>query len=247
MACRTPDPFALDWIRRGVERVVEVSDDEIEEAMRLYFTATHNVAEGAGAAALAAALQEQSLIRGKRISSGLRVPAHRDGREAMFKSTLIVALALFVVSTAAQTTSGVTFPEANEDTAIKKPAINYIEGWYTGNAERMESALYPELAKHMVYTDPRTGKAVFNHMGAMTLVQRTRAGIGKKIPKERQQEDISILDHFGNAAVVKIVASDWIDYLEETKIDGEWKIVNVLWELKKQPTAEELNAREGRK
>jgi threonine dehydratase len=51
-----------------VERVVEVSDDEIEEAMRLYFTATHNVAEGAGAAALAAALQEQSLIRGKCIS-----------------------------------------------------------------------------------------------------------------------------------------------------------------------------------
>ena len=68
MACRTPDPFALDWIRRGAERVVEVSDDEIEEAMRLYFTATHNLAEGAGAAALAAALQEQSLIRGKRIS-----------------------------------------------------------------------------------------------------------------------------------------------------------------------------------
>jgi threonine dehydratase len=47
---------------------VELSDDEIEEATRVYFTATHNVAEGAGAAALAAALQEQSLIRGKRIS-----------------------------------------------------------------------------------------------------------------------------------------------------------------------------------
>jgi threonine dehydratase len=68
MACRTPDPFALDWIPRGMERVVEVSDDEIEEAMRLYFTATQNVAEGAGATALAATLQEQSLIRGKRIS-----------------------------------------------------------------------------------------------------------------------------------------------------------------------------------
>lgn len=66
MASRTPDPFALDWIPRGVERVVEVSDDEIEEAMRLYFTAMHNVAEGAGAAALAAALQEQSLIRRRR-------------------------------------------------------------------------------------------------------------------------------------------------------------------------------------
>ena len=45
-----------------------MSDDEIEGVMRLYFTATHNVAEGSGAAALAAALQEQSLIRGKRIS-----------------------------------------------------------------------------------------------------------------------------------------------------------------------------------
>ena len=47
---------------------MEVSDDEIEEAMRLYFTATHNVAEGAGAAALAAALQEQSLIRERNAS-----------------------------------------------------------------------------------------------------------------------------------------------------------------------------------
>lgn len=47
---------------------MEVSDDEIEEAMRLYFTATHTVVEGAGAAALAAGLQEQSLILDKRIS-----------------------------------------------------------------------------------------------------------------------------------------------------------------------------------
>jgi hypothetical protein len=45
----------------------------------------------------------------------------------------------------------------------------------------------------------------------------------------------SILDRFNNAAVVKIVASDWIDYLEEVKFDGQWKIINVLWELKSQP------------
>ena len=124
---------------------------------------------------------------------------------------------------------------ADNDAAIRKPATDYIEGWYTGDAERMESALHPELAKRMIFTDPHTGKSVFNHMSAMALVQRTRAGIGRKIPKERQQEDITILDRFNNAAVVKIVASDWIDYLEEAKIDGDWKIVNVLWELKKQP------------
>ncbi|MEQ8654015.1 MAG: threonine dehydratase [Kiloniellales bacterium] len=58
MACRTPDPEALTLIEQQVARVVTVTDAEIAEAMRLYFAATHNVAEGAGAAALAAALQE---------------------------------------------------------------------------------------------------------------------------------------------------------------------------------------------
>ncbi len=58
MACRTPHPEALALIAQEVARVVTVSDQEIAEAVRLYFTATHNVAEGAGAAALAAALQE---------------------------------------------------------------------------------------------------------------------------------------------------------------------------------------------
>lgn len=68
MACRTPDPCALDWICRSVERIVEVSDNEVEAAMRIYFSATHNVAKGAGAAALAAALREKAVIAGKRIA-----------------------------------------------------------------------------------------------------------------------------------------------------------------------------------
>ena len=58
MACRTPDADALDMIRAGVERIVEVTDDEIERAMRILVTDTHNVVEGAGAAGLAALLQE---------------------------------------------------------------------------------------------------------------------------------------------------------------------------------------------
>lgn len=68
IACRVPDSLALERMRGGVERVVEVDDDEVEEAMRLYFSATHNVAEGAGAAALAGAMQEKERIRGKRVA-----------------------------------------------------------------------------------------------------------------------------------------------------------------------------------
>jgi threonine dehydratase len=67
MACRTPDADALDWIRRGVERAIEVSDDQIEEAMRAIYDDTHNVAEGAGAAAVAALLGERERMAGRTV------------------------------------------------------------------------------------------------------------------------------------------------------------------------------------
>ncbi len=67
MATRVPDADALAIIRKGASRIVQVTDDEIRVAIRAYWTDTHNLAEGAGAAALAAALQEKPKIRGKRI------------------------------------------------------------------------------------------------------------------------------------------------------------------------------------
>jgi threonine dehydratase len=66
MAVRVPDPEALEIIRRGAERIVEVSEDEIAEAIRIMFSATHTVAEGAGAAALAALIKEREHLRGRR-------------------------------------------------------------------------------------------------------------------------------------------------------------------------------------
>jgi hypothetical protein len=119
-------------------------------------------------------------------------------------------------------------------TAIKQTALDYIEGWYEGNAERMEKALHPELAKRIVQTDQKSKRSRLDQMSAMTLVQGTRAAYGKSTPKERQQKDVTILDVFENAASVKIVASDWIDYLHMAKFNGRWVIVNVLWELKPQ-------------
>ncbi len=67
MACRVPVDEALAIMRRGVERIVRVTDAEVEAAMRAYFTDTHNVAEGAGAAPLAALLQEKERMVGKRV------------------------------------------------------------------------------------------------------------------------------------------------------------------------------------
>jgi threonine dehydratase len=67
MACRVPDPAALDVMARGAARIVTVSEDEIAEAMRAYYEDTHNLAEGAGAAAFAALMQERDRMAGKRV------------------------------------------------------------------------------------------------------------------------------------------------------------------------------------
>lgn len=83
MACRTPMREALDIARRGAERIVEVTDEEVEAAMRALFADTHNVAEGGGAAALAALLQERDAMRGRKVAvvvSGGNVDSDVYGR-----------------------------------------------------------------------------------------------------------------------------------------------------------------------
>lgn len=83
MACRTPVPEALDTIRKGIDRVVQVTDDEIEEAMRAIYDDTHNVAEGAAAASLAALLKERDRARGRQVAivlTGANVDAATFGR-----------------------------------------------------------------------------------------------------------------------------------------------------------------------
>jgi hypothetical protein len=115
--------------------------------------------------------------------------------------------------------------------AITQTALDYLEGWYAGDAERMERALHPELAKRIMRTNAQ-GQSRLEQMGAMTLVQYTRRGFGKNTPKDKQQKDVTILDVFENAASVKAVATEWIDYLHVAKSNGKWVIVNVLWEMK---------------
>ena len=120
---------------------------------------------------------------------------------------------------------------AADSAAIRATALDYAEGWYEGNAERMERALHPELAKRIMRTSPE-GRSRLDQMSAMSLVQGTRAGGGKGTPPDRQQKDVYILDIFNGAASVKTVMSGWIDYMHMARWNGRWVIVNVLWELK---------------
>ena len=150
----------------------------------------------------------------------------------MRKVVMLFFIILFVsiVQVNAQTT-----PEAQstpDAELIKQTALDYIEGFYEGNAERMERSLHPELAKRIVQKDQR-GRSTLGQMGAMRLVQLTRLhDPSDVIPKEKQQKDVTVLDIFGNAASAKVIASGWVDYMHLAKWNGRWVIVNVLWEMK---------------
>ena len=69
MATRIPDPTALAMILKGAARIVTVTDDEVRDAIRAYWTDTHNLAEGAGAAPFAALMQERASMQGKRVAT----------------------------------------------------------------------------------------------------------------------------------------------------------------------------------
>ncbi|HJU87001.1 MAG TPA: nuclear transport factor 2 family protein [Gemmatimonadota bacterium] len=119
---------------------------------------------------------------------------------------------------------------AADSTAIRQAALDYIEGWYQGEADRMERALHPELAKRIVRADSAGGDWI-SSMGASQLVAGTRGGFGREVPAPQQKTDVTILDVFRNTASAKIDAGPWIDYLHLARVNGRWVIVNVLWEM----------------
>lgn len=117
-----------------------------------------------------------------------------------------------------------------DSAAIRAAALDYIEGWYAGDAERMARAVHPELVKRIVMINPDTGQPFIDNMGAGRLVEGARAAYGQQTPEAERRTDVTILDVFGNAATVKVDAGGWIDYMHLAKMDGRWTIVNVLWE-----------------
>ena len=143
----------------------------------------------------------------------------------------ITALSLFLFACVASSASA---QSAADSAGIRQAALDYIQGWYAGDAARMERALHPELAKRVVNTDS-LGRSRLDNQSAMTLVQNTRNGGGKDTPAADRREDVRILDIYRNAAVARIDASYWVDYLQVAKWRGRWVIVNVLWELKPRP------------
>lgn len=117
-----------------------------------------------------------------------------------------------------------------ETAAVKAAALDYIEGWYEGSAERMARALHPALNKVGLRALRPGGKAVLTPLGYSIMVEYAAMGLGKDVPVEKRNISVTVLDIFKNIASVKTVSGQFIDYLSLAKMDGQWKIVNVLWE-----------------
>ena len=118
---------------------------------------------------------------------------------------------------------------AADSAAIRATALDYTDGWYAADGPRMERSLHPELAKRNVFSDS-SGRSRLIQMSAMTLVQSTRMGGGSRIPAPQRADSVRILDIFGNAASVRVRAATWVDYMHMAKYNGQWRILNVLWE-----------------
>jgi len=125
----------------------------------------------------------------------------------------------------------IIFDSEKEKAGIEGAAMDYIDGFFSGDAVRMERAIHPEINKVTIVTSPATGKSYFSKMGSVTLIEYTGAKFGLR-DKEKRDIAVRIMDSMDNLASVEVISATLIDYLQLAKIDGNWKIINVLWKSK---------------
>jgi hypothetical protein len=164
----------------------------------------------------------------------LRHPIHLSA-EVIMSKILCLIIVTFLVSVALPAQPN---PDVEKDkAAIKQAALDYAEGYYEGSGERMERAVHSLLFKRGLVTANPQGDPFLIFMNSETLIEAARSGVGKLDPNKRDIS-VEVLDVNQNTATAKVFTVRFNDYLHLAKIDGHWRIVNVLWRPPvQQPTA----------
>ena len=142
------------------------------------------------------------------------------------RPAIVLALLCFATPASAQT--------AADSAGIRATALDYIDGWWAGDAARMASSLHPELVKRIRGSGAGDREWIDNQ-GATRLIDGTSRGGGKETPVADRRSDVKILDIFQNTASVRVDAGGWIDYMHMVRSKGWWVIINVLWENRRRP------------
>ena len=111
--------------------------------------------------------------------------------------------------------------------AIEQAGLDYVDGFLAGSVERLERALHPRLQKVMVQALPN-GREMFRYTSTDGLIEYARSGLRTK-PEEERKVAVTVHRVFEGIATITIDSADFLDYAHVARIDGKWKIVNVLW------------------
>ena len=142
----------------------------------------------------------------------------------MRKVVLAVVLCAAVVIPAAAQVEGVSEEDMK---AIEKAAFDYVDGALSGDAERIANALHPELSKLFIRPLPN-GREITTATTRSSLIEGAASGL-YNMPDDKRVVTVKVLDVYKNIATARIDSPQFIDYVHIGKINGEWKVFNVLW------------------
>ncbi len=128
-------------------------------------------------------------------------------------------LTLLLLNVAAATPQKIS-----DEAAVRATVTDYIEGYYTGDASRMEKSLHPHYLKHTI--SGSDGQLRMTEKTGLQMVQDVHS-VGPTNLSEKK-EQITVLDIAGDMASAKLVTAHWVDYMTLSKWNGEWKIVSVV-------------------
>lgn len=113
--------------------------------------------------------------------------------------------------------------EAETARSIERAVLDYFEGWFDGDAERMERALHPELAKRTF----RGGE--LETITAAEMIEATADGVGRSLDVPDRGIEIDVVDVAGENATVVVRSALYHEYAHLVETPDGWKIVNTLW------------------
>jgi peroxiredoxin len=151
----------------------------------------------------------------------------------------------FLMLSFAITMAQATEANREDSTAIIQTALDYIDGYYSGDAGRVERAIHPDLNKAAPRDLPQTGRTTMNYTTWSGLIELTRAKAGA-LDDTARHIAVKILNVENDVSNVKIISSQFTDYIQVARLDGEWKIVNVMFTsgIKTPPRLKNFNIEE---